>query len=98
MLPNGQGINIQQTRQQFVNQSSVLSQNATLADDGTLNVSLNIPYNVGSRKGEIYSVNNSQEAEYEEKRERFGRFLNSIPGSIYLDNQKQKKLETYSDG
>lgn len=98
ILPNGQVMNIQQQRQQFVNQSPVLSQNATLSADGTLNVSLNIPYNVGSKTGQNYSVSNSQEAEYEEKRERFGRFLDSIPGSIYLDNQKKKKLEGFSDG
>ena len=98
ILPNGQVMNIQQQRQQFMNQSTVLSQNASLSDDGTLNVHLDIPYNVGHHTGEIYSVSNSQETEYQEKRERFARFLDSIPGSIYLDNQKHKKLEGYTDG
>lgn len=79
----------------YVAGNPVLSQAANLADDGTLNVSISLPANVGSHKGEIYTVNNSQEAEYNEKRERFGRFLDSIPGNIYLDQQKQKKLEDY---
>ena len=80
----------------YVAGNPVLSQAANLADDGTLNVSISLPANVGSHKGEIYTVNNSQEAEYNEKRERFGRFLDSIPGNIYLDQQKQKKLEEYN--
>lgn len=97
MLPNGEAVNLQQMRQGVLSSTPVLSQNATLADDGTLNVSLTIPYNVGSHIGETYSVN-AQEKEYAEKRERFGRFLDSIQGSIYLDNQKHKKLEEYNDG
>ena len=91
MLPGGQGFNAQQAKKDFVNSSSVLSQSASLADDGTLNISLNIPCNVGSHAGEVYTVNQN-EAEYQERRERFGRFLDSIPGNIYLDNQKEKKM------
>lgn len=98
ILPNGQGFNKLNTMQSFINSSSVLSQSANLADDGTLNISLNIPCNVGSHKGEIYTVHNSNEAEYDSKRERFDRFINSIPGSIYLDQQKQKKVEGYNYG
>ena len=97
-MPNGQTFNRNEMMQSFVNNSPVLSQSAKLADDGTLNISLNIPCNVGSHKGETYTVHNSQEAEYDAKRERFGRFLDSIPGSIYLDSQKQKKMEGYSYG
>jgi hypothetical protein len=95
---NGQNgfYNPQNLRQSFVNSLPSLSQNATLADDGTLNVSLKLPCNVGSHAGEEYTVHNSQESEYDEKRERFSRFLDSIPGNIYLDQQKQKKLEEYS--
>lgn len=90
--------NAQSIRNNYINNNPVLSQTANLADDGTLNVSLSLPCNVGNHKGETYSVHNSQEAEYEEKRQRFGRFLDSISGSIYLDQQKQKKLEEYKDG
>lgn len=86
----------QQVKAAYVAQSPILSQSAQLADDGTLNVSINLPCNVGSRKGENYTVYNSQESEYEQKRERFGRFLDSIPGNIYLDQQKQAKLESYN--
>ena len=94
MLPGGQGFNAQQAKKDFVNSSSVLSQSASLADDGTLNISLNIPCNVGSHAGEVYTVNQN-EAEYQERRERFGRFLDSIPGNIYLDNQKEKKMSEF---
>lgn len=80
----------------YVAGNPVLSKSTTLADDGTLNVSISLPANVGSHKGEVYTVTNSNEAEYEAKRERFGRFLDSIPGNIYLDQQKQKKLEEWS--
>ena len=80
----------------YVANNPILSKATTLADDGTLNVSISLPANVGSHKGEVYTVNNSQEAEYNEKRERFGRFLDSIPGNIYLDQQKAKKMEEYS--
>ena len=80
----------------YVAGNPVLSKATTLADDGTLNVSISLPANVGSHKGEVYTVNNSQEAQYNEKRERFGRFLDSIPGNIYLDQQKQQKLEGYN--
>ena len=80
----------------YVQANPVLSQAAHLADDGTLNVSLSISQNVGSDKGATYTVHNSQEAEYDEKRERFGAFLSEIKGSIYLDQQKKQKLEGYS--
>ena len=59
-----------------------------------MNISLNIPCNVGSHAGEVYTVNQN-EAEYQERRERFGRFLDSIPGNIYLDNQKEKKMSEF---
>ena len=52
-----------------------LAQNARLADDGTLHITCNF----GSHNGEILSVHNSQEQEYEKDRERFNRFLASIP-------------------
>lgn len=62
-------------------QFPTLSQSVKLADDGTLNVTCNF----GSRAGQTYSVHNSQEAEYDKDRERFNSFINSIPGSIYLN-------------
>lgn len=91
VLPN---FNAQQARQNFI-QNSTLSNCATLQDDGTLNVSLQLPCNVGSHAGQMYSVN-SQEASYDEKRERFNQFIDSIPGSIYLDQKKREKAEGYS--
>ena len=59
-----------------------LQQSARLLDDGTLNITCNF----GSHKGEVYSVKNSQEKQYEDNRSRFNQFYNSIPGSIYLTN------------
>lgn len=91
------GFDANQARQVYVSTSPVLSQSASLADDGTLNVSINLPCNVGSHKGEMYTVNQN-EAQYDEKRERFNRFLDTIPGSIYLDNQKQQKKDKYNYG
>ena len=90
--------NSQAVQQNYVTNNPVLSKVANLADDGTLNVSLNIPCNVGSHKGENYTVHNSQEAEYEQKKERFGRFLASEQGNSYLDQLKEQKLERYSYG
>ena len=102
MVPNVpaplSGFSTNAFQQSYVSSNPVLSKVANLADDGTLNVSLNIPCNVGSHKGENYTVHNSQEAEYEQKKERFGRFLASEPGNSYLDQLKQEKLERYSDG
>lgn len=83
--------------QRYKNQSNVLQQQsapivpnsyptlqqcAKEMDDGTLSIS--IPCNFGSHKGELYTVNNSQESEYEAERERFTRFYNSIPGAFSL--------------
>lgn len=91
VLPN---FNAQQAKQNFINNSS-LSSSCQLQDDGTLNVSINLPCNVGSHAGQMYSVTNSQEAAYDEKRARFGQFIDSIPGSIYLDQKKREKMEGY---
>lgn len=66
-----------------------LSQSAKLCDDGTLNITCNF----GSMAGQTYSVHNSQEAGYEQNRERFQQFLDSIPGSIYLDGPSASVLE-----
>lgn len=65
-----------------MSQFPTLQQSARLLDDGTLNITCNF----GSKMGQTYSVHNSQEAEYEKDRERFQGFINSIPGSIYLNN------------
>lgn len=92
VIPN---FNAQQAKQNFISNSPTLSNCATLQDDGTLNVSLKLPCNVGSHAGQIYSVN-SQESLYDGKRERFNQFLDSIPGSIYLDQKKREKSEGYS--
>lgn len=81
---------------QILNGLPTLSQNATIADDGTLNVSLSLPVNVGSHKGEVYTINNQNEAEYERKRQQFGKFLDTIKSDIYLDNIKQKKYDNSS--
>ena len=59
-------------------QFPLLSSAATLSDDGTLNIECNF----GSRKGQIYSVNQN-EAKYDQDRERFNQFLDSIPKAIY---------------
>ena len=75
----GQPLSMNQIQQETINQFPTLSQSVQLADDGTLNVTCNF----GSNAGKTYSVVNSNEANYEEKRERFSRFLSSIPGSIY---------------
>ena len=60
----------------------LLNENASIAEDGSLHITCNF----GSHAGETYSVHNSQEAEYEQKRERFGSFIDSIPGAIYQNN------------
>lgn len=82
---------------QLINQFPTLSQNATIADDGTLNVSLSLPVNVGSHVGETYTISNANEAEYEKKREQFGKFLDSIKtnNEPYLENLKRRKYEEY---
>lgn len=91
VLPN---FNAQTAKQNFINNSS-LKNCATLSDDGTLNVSLTLPCNVGSHAGQSYTVN-AQESQYDEKRERFSRFMDSIPGSIYIDQIKRDKVEKYN--
>lgn len=89
-LPN---FSAQQAKQNFIS-NSTLSNCATLQDDGTLNVSLRLPCNVGSHAGQMFEVN-GQESQYDEKRARFGQFIDSIPGSIYLDQKKREKMEDY---
>jgi len=89
-IPN---FSAQQAKQNFIS-NSTLSNCATLQDDGTLNVSLRLPCNVGSHTGQIFEVN-GQESQYDEKRARFGQFIDSIPGSIYLDQKKREKMEDY---
>lgn len=69
-------------QQNILDQFSTLSSSVKLADDGTLNVVCN----VGSNKGQVYSVVsgvNQNEDEYRAKKERFDRFLGSITSSIY---------------
>ena len=94
-----QNFDARSLKERFIASSPILSQSAHLADDGTLNVSINLPCNIGSHKGENYTTNgtidNSLEKAYEEKKERFAKFLDSIPSNIYLDQQKQLKLENY---
>jgi len=65
-------------QQTLLNQFPTLSNSVTLAPDGTLNVTCN----VGSHAGQQYSVNDN-EAKYQERKERFDRFLSSVSGSIY---------------
>lgn len=71
--------------QQLLQSFPTLQQAARLCDDGTLNITCNF----GSKAGQVYSVHNSQEAGYEQDRERFLGFINSIPGSIYLNNKPE---------
>lgn len=77
-MTNTINVNPQQLREEALQNLPTLSQSARLADDGTLHVTCNF----GSHKGETYSVNQN-EAGYDDKRERFNRFINSIPGVIY---------------
>lgn len=85
----------QQARKDFIANSPILSKVATLSDDGTLNLSISLPANTGSHKGETYTVNNENEQQYNE---RYARFVNSIQGNSYLDTIKQRKIEEYSSG
>jgi hypothetical protein len=66
-----------------------LRESAKLCDDGTLNITCNF----GSHKGEIYSVNNAMEEEYERDRDRFVKFYQSIPGSTFLNNPNEIIVE-----
>lgn len=66
-------------QQEVLNTFPTLSQSAKLSEDGTLNITCNF----GSKAGQVYSVHNSQEAEYEKDRDRFKGFLNSIYQSVY---------------
>ena len=68
--------NINQMKQSVLNQYPTLSESAKLSDDGTLNITCNF----GSRAGQVYSVHNSQEAGYEQDRQRF---LDSIYQTMY---------------
>lgn len=90
------GFNAQTAKQNFID-NSVLKDSCTLQDDGTLNVSLKLPCNFGTHAGQTYSVN-SNEAHYDEKRQRFAGFIDSIPGSIDLDKIKREKVEGYDYG
>lgn len=75
---NGLQFNSDAMKQQALQGFPTLKESVKLGADGTLNVTCN----VGSHAGQTYSVN-EHEAGYEEKRERFGRFMSSISGSIY---------------
>lgn len=74
--------NSDQFKQNMLGTLPTLAQSAKLCDDGTLNITCNF----GSKAGQVYSVHNSQEAGYEQSREKFQQFIDSIPGSIYLDS------------
>ena len=76
--PNVPQFNSDFMKQQALNSFPTLKESVKLGADGTLNVTCN----VGSHAGQTYSVNEN-EAGYDEKRERFGRFMSSISGSIY---------------
>ena len=54
--------------------------------DGNMNMTLSIPCNFGSQKGSTYTVVNANESAYDQKREEFNRFVDSIPKSIYNTN------------
>ncbi|MBR6289211.1 MAG: hypothetical protein IKR19_07750 [Acholeplasmatales bacterium] len=75
---NGSQFNSDIMKQRALNSFPTLKDSVKLGADGTLNVTCN----VGSHAGQTYSVN-EHEAGYDEKRERFGRFMSSISGSIY---------------
>ena len=69
-------------RKEALDQFPTLSQSASLSEDGTLNITCNF----GSKAGQVYSVHNSQEAGYEEDRNRFQGFLDSIYQSVYSNS------------
>lgn len=75
-------LDFKQIKQNALNSFSTLK-GATLSDDGTLNITCNF----GKHAGDTYSVHNTNEAEYDNKRERFSQFIDSIPGSIYGGSQ-----------
>ena len=76
--PNNLQFNSDAMKQQALQSFPTLKEAVKLGADGTLNITCN----VGSHAGQMYSVN-EHEAGYEEKRERFDRFISSISGSIY---------------
>ena len=82
-LPLVQAVNQEQQFQQtMLSGFPTLAESAKLTEDGTLNITCNF----GSRAGQVYSVHNSEEAGYEQDRQRFQQFIDSIPHSIYLDS------------
>lgn len=86
MMNFGGNDNFNNYKNELLSSFPTLSQSAKLTDDGTLNITCNF----GSKMGQTYSVHNSLEAGYEEDRDRFKRFVDSIPGSIYLKGNDQK--------
>ena len=55
---------------------------STVNEDGSINLSLSMDCNFGSRQGQTYTVNEN-ESKYDQDRERFQSFLDAIPKSIY---------------
>ena len=53
--------------------------------------------NIGNHKGETYTVSNENEAAYANKRASFAGFLDSIPRSEELHDQKIKQYNEYSE-
>ena len=78
-------------KQNFLNTyCPTLSQNAKLADDGTLEVSFRLP----SEQEEI----NKQEAEYQARRERFVQFVNSVPSDpteTWVNEAKKNAIDNW---
>ena len=53
--------------------------------------------NIGNHKGETYTVSNENEAAYANKRALFAGFLDSIPRSEELHDQKIQQYNGYSE-
>ena len=65
------------------NEGSHVTATPSIDSQGNMNMTLSIPCNIGSQKGTTYTVVNANEAAYDQKREEFNRFVDSIPRSIY---------------
>jgi hypothetical protein len=71
----------------------LMSEAVYFDEDGTMCLRAN----VGNHKGEMYTVNNENEAAYANKRALFAGFLDSIPRSEELHDQKLEQYNGYSE-
>ena len=71
----------------------LMSEAVYFDEDGTMCLSANI----GNHKGQMYTVTNENEAAYANKRAAFAGFLDSIPRSEELHDQKIEQYNGYSE-